>query len=65
MRAAVRPREQHHEGRIFSIIEVTMTTPPPAQPEYVCPMHAQIVRDAQGACPLCGMALQRHTAAAE
>lgn len=26
-------------------------------PTYVCPMHPQIVRDAPGNCPICGMAL--------
>jgi Cu(I)/Ag(I) efflux system membrane fusion protein len=26
-------------------------------PSYVCPMHPQIVRDAQGSCPICGMQL--------
>ena len=26
-------------------------------PNYVCPMHPQIVRDAEGTCPICGMAL--------
>ena len=25
---------------------------------YTCPMHPQIVRDAPGACPICGMALE-------
>src|SRR5687767_15566594 len=25
--------------------------------KYTCPMHPQIVRDAPGDCPLCGMAL--------
>src|ERR1044071_379502 len=30
--------------------------------EYVCPMHPQIVRDAPGACPICGMALEPRTA---
>jgi hypothetical protein len=24
---------------------------------YVCPMHADVVRDTPGACPKCGMAL--------
>ena len=30
----------------------------PAVPgaQYTCPMHPEILRDAQGACPLCGMA---------
>ncbi|MEY3220213.1 MAG: hypothetical protein RIT27_1570 [Pseudomonadota bacterium] len=26
-------------------------------PKYVCPMHPQIVRDAPGTCPICGMTL--------
>jgi Cu(I)/Ag(I) efflux system membrane fusion protein len=26
-------------------------------PKYVCPMHPQIVRDEEGACPICGMDL--------
>jgi len=42
-----------------------VTTHPPDKPEYVCPMHAQIVRDAPGACPICGMALELRTVAAE
>src|SRR5262245_60175742 len=34
--------------------------PPPAN-EYTCPMHPQIVRDAPGNCPICGMALEPRT----
>jgi hypothetical protein len=30
---------------------------PPADAVYVCPMHANVVQDAPGACPICGMAL--------
>ena len=26
--------------------------------QYSCPMHPQIIRDAPGACPICGMALE-------
>ena len=26
--------------------------------QYTCPMHPQIIRDAPGSCPLCGMALE-------
>jgi Cu+-exporting ATPase len=38
--------------------------PPPAAKlqlgvTYTCPMHPQIVRDAPGSCPICGMALER------
>ncbi|MGB5133303.1 MAG: heavy metal-binding domain-containing protein, partial [Steroidobacteraceae bacterium] len=25
---------------------------------YTCPMHPQILRDAPGSCPICGMALE-------
>jgi Cu+-exporting ATPase len=28
---------------------------------YTCPMHPEIVRDAPGACPICGMALEPRT----
>ena len=41
------------------------TTPPKAKEEYVCPMHAQIVRDAPGACPICGMALELRIVSAD
>jgi Cu+-exporting ATPase len=30
----------------------------PADVEYTCPMHLEIIRDAPGPCPLCGMALE-------
>ncbi|MDN5788860.1 HAD-IC family P-type ATPase, partial [Pseudorhodobacter sp.] len=29
-----------------------------ANVQYTCPMHPEIVRDAPGACPICGMALE-------
>ncbi|MPZ43658.1 MAG: heavy metal translocating P-type ATPase [Betaproteobacteria bacterium] len=31
--------------------------PAPAGAQYTCPMHPEIVRDAPGDCPICGMAL--------
>jgi Cu+-exporting ATPase len=31
--------------------------PQPGQALYTCPMHPEIVRDAPGSCPICGMAL--------
>jgi len=46
------------------------TRPPatcPAKPhavQYTCPMHPEIIRDAPGSCPLCGMALEPVVAAA-
>jgi heavy metal translocating P-type ATPase len=44
--------------------------PPPAvtaatQVEWTCPMHPEIVRDAPGNCPICGMALEPRTATLE
>ncbi len=32
---------------------------------WTCPMHPEIVRDAPGSCPICGMALERVTPSAE
>ena len=32
-------------------------SPPAGDVVYVCPMHSQIVRDAPGVCPICGMTL--------
>ncbi|MGD0144773.1 MAG: HAD-IC family P-type ATPase, partial [Rhizomicrobium sp.] len=36
-----------------------------AKTEYVCPMHAQIVRAVPGSCPICGMALELRTITTE
>ena len=33
--------------------------------EYTCPMHPEIVRERPGSCPICGMALEPRTVAAE
>jgi len=30
----------------------------PENVQYTCPMHPEIIRDAPGACPICGMALE-------
>jgi hypothetical protein len=46
-------------------LEVGATTPLITNTEYVCPMHAQIVREAPGSCPICGMALEPRTVTAE
>jgi P-type Cu+ transporter len=47
--------EQHaHHHHHHSAVQAA-----PAKPgaKYTCPMHPQIVRDAPGSCPICGMAL--------
>jgi heavy metal translocating P-type ATPase len=31
----------------------------PAAAEWTCPMHPEVVRQAPGSCPICGMALER------
>ena len=36
-----------------------------ARTQWTCPMHPQIVRDAPGSCPICGMALEPRTITAE
>lgn len=33
--------------------------------EYTCPMHPEVVRDAPGFCPICGMALEPRTVTLE
>jgi len=35
-----------------------LTAPAGGRVEYTCPMDPQIIRDAPGACPICGMALE-------
>jgi Cu+-exporting ATPase len=35
--------------------------PPGAAVEWTCPMHPEVIRDAPGSCPLCGMALEPRT----
>ena len=37
----------------------------PRSVEYTCPMHPEIVRDAMGSCPICGMALEPRTVTLE
>src|SRR5947209_6583612 len=39
--------------------------PAPAGTIYTCPMHPEVRREGQGACPICGMALEPLAASAE
>ncbi len=39
--------------------------PPALETEWTCPMHPEVVRDAAGSCPICGMALEPRTVSAE
>jgi P-type Cu+ transporter len=45
-----------------------MPAPAPAageKIEYTCPMHPEVIRDAPGFCPICGMALEPRTVTIE
>ena len=39
-------------------IGITRQPKPVAGQKYTCPMHPEIMRDAPGSCPICGMALE-------
>ena len=54
-RAGELPEVRHDAG---AVVAATPRT------EWTCPMHPQIVRDAPGSCPICGMALEPRTAGA-
>jgi len=43
----------------------TQPAAPGGKIEWTCPMHPQIVRDAPGNCPICGMALEPRTVSLE
>ena len=43
----------------------TAAKPTTPGPLYTCPMHPQIVRNAPGSCPICGMSLELQTATLE
>ena len=46
---------------------IGITRQPKAAPgqKYTCPMHPEIIRDAPGSCPICGMALEPLTVSLE
>jgi Cu+-exporting ATPase len=46
-------------------LEPVIVHPPPTHTDYTCPMHPEIVRDEQGSCPICGMALEPRTVSVE
>ena len=45
-------------GHYLTARVATAATVAATAAKYTCPMHPQIIRDAPGACPLCGMALE-------
>ena len=46
-------------------LEPALPLAPATKTEWTCPMHPEIVRDAPGACPICGMALEPRTVEVE
>ena len=53
------------DPRAFLNTPTEAPAPQPPGVTYTCPMHPEIVRDAPGACPICGMALEPQTAGLE
>jgi Cu+-exporting ATPase len=39
-------------------VSMPLSVAPATKTEWTCPMHPEIVRDAPGSCPICGMALE-------
>jgi Cu+-exporting ATPase len=46
-----------HVQHAHAAAKSAMTAPAKPGAQYTCPMHPEILRDAPGACPKCGMAL--------
>jgi Cu+-exporting ATPase len=58
--------EHTHHHDASTKVEPSAPTPPVAPGAvYTCPMHPEIVRDAPGSCPICGMALEPRTVVAD
>jgi Cu+-exporting ATPase len=47
----------HHGHSAHATVPVSDAPAPAPGTRYTCPMHPEIVRDAPGSCPICGMAL--------
>lgn len=50
-------KSHHHSGHEHRVEAVVSTGMGQGFQKYTCPMHPQIIQDAQGKCPLCGMDL--------
>ncbi|MGZ5122570.1 MAG: heavy metal translocating P-type ATPase [Burkholderiales bacterium] len=55
--AHARPKPHVEPGKSTRSHPIAPATAKPGQTLYTCPMHPEIVRDAPGSCPICGMAL--------
>jgi P-type Cu+ transporter len=50
--------EQFVGGSPKAVVQPSPELSAPPGTQYTCPMHPEIVRDAAGVCPICGMALE-------
>jgi Cu+-exporting ATPase len=50
--------ERWLQGREAAAAEKPSAPAPAQSTRYTCPMHPEILRDAPGSCPICGMALE-------
>ncbi len=50
--------KEHDTGTSGTAVDPMRKIAPMAQVEYTCPMHPEIVREAPGSCPICGMTLE-------
>ncbi|HEY8413866.1 MAG TPA: YHS domain-containing protein, partial [Pyrinomonadaceae bacterium] len=56
---------RHEKGIAEPGLKATIEPRPKDKLEYTCPMHPEVIRDAPGFCPICGMALEPRTATLE
>ena len=56
------PSTAHHE---MAAAAPAPQAAPGEKIEYTCPMHPEVIRDAPGFCPICGMALEPRTVTVE
>ena len=55
-----------HQAHAADPVDLPATTTPASKTsQWTCPMHPQVLRDAPGACPICGMALEPRTVAVD
>ena len=62
----IEPHNQKHSEQATASIDpvsgINVVPSVVAKGDWTCPMHSEIVRDAPGDCPRCGMALELRTA---
>jgi Cu+-exporting ATPase len=52
---------QLHRPNVRPKPDATHASAPTKAQQWTCPMHPEIIRDAPGSCPICGMALEPRT----